>query len=205
MTDWSVIVNSVAGRRYAAVTFRLGRGIRCRRQNSATLATRGGKKPSMPDVTDEVPISHLQRRRIESRVLIPFIAACREKFGDAATKELVVATIRQLAVEDGARWAEAFGRDMHSLKNVAEKVWAGGGSLDIDMVAAGDDRLDFSVTRCRYAEFYKELGLADLGYLVHCNRDHAMIDGFNPDLKLTRTQTVMEGASHCDFRFTKKS
>jgi hypothetical protein len=29
-----------------------------------------------------------------------------------------------------------------------------------------------------------------------------MIAGFNPDLKLTRTQTVMEGASHCDFRFT---
>jgi L-2-amino-thiazoline-4-carboxylic acid hydrolase len=73
------------------------------------------------------------------------------------------------------------------------------------MVAAGDERLDFNVTRCRYAEFYKDLGLADLGYLVHCNRDHAMIDGFNPDLKLTRTQTVMEGASHCDFRFTKKS
>jgi len=65
----------------------------------------------MPDVTDEVPISHLQRRRIESRVLIPFIAACREKFGDAATKDLVVATIRRLAVEDGARWAEAFGRE----------------------------------------------------------------------------------------------
>jgi len=147
----------------------------------------------MVDVMDEVPISHLQRRRIESRVLIPFIAACREKFGDAATKDLVVATIRRLAVEDGARWAEAFGRDMGSLKNVAETVWA------------GDDRLDFNVTRCRYAEFYKELGLADLGYLVHCNRDHAMIDGFNPDLKLTRTQTVMEGASHCDFRFTKKT
>jgi hypothetical protein len=187
------------------VTFRLGRGIRCRRQNSATLATREGKKPSMPDVTDEVPISHLQRRRIESRVLIPFIAACREKFGDAATKDLVVATIRRLAIEDGARWAETYGGDLHALKSVAEKIWAGGGSLDIDMVAAGDDRLDFNVTRCRYAEFYKELGLADLGYLVHCNRDHAMIDGFNPDLKLTRTQTVMEGASHCDFRFTKKT
>jgi L-2-amino-thiazoline-4-carboxylic acid hydrolase len=87
----------------------------------------------------------------------------------------------------------------------SRRKWAGGGSLDIDMVAAGDERLDFNVTRCRYAEFYKELGLADLGYLVHCNRDHAMIDGFNPDLKLTRTQTVMEGASHCDFRFTKKT
>ena len=73
------------------------------------------------------------------------------------------------------------------------------------MIAAGDDRLDFNVRRCRYAEFYKELGLADLGYLMHCNRDHAMIEGLNPDLKLTRTQTVMEGASHCDFRFTKKT
>ena len=40
----------------------------------------------MAEVTDEVPISHLQRRKIESRVLIPFIAACREKFGDAATQ-----------------------------------------------------------------------------------------------------------------------
>jgi hypothetical protein len=58
---------------------------------------------SMPDVTDEVPISHLQRCRIESRVLIPFITACREKFGDAAAEELVVTTIRRLAIEDGAR------------------------------------------------------------------------------------------------------
>jgi hypothetical protein len=159
----------------------------------------------MADVTDEVPISHLQRRRIESGVLIPFIAACREKFGDAATRELVVATIRRLAAEDGARWGAAFGRDFGALKTVAEEVWAGGGSLDIEIVAAADDRLDFNVKRCRYAEFYKELGLPDLGYLIHCNRDHAMIDGFNPDLQLTRTQTVMEGATHCDFRFAKKT
>ncbi len=158
----------------------------------------------MPDAADDVPISHLQRRKIEGRVLIPFIEACREKFGDAATRELVVATIRRLAIEDGARWGETYGRGLAALKAVAEKVWAGGGSLDIDIVAVSDDRLDFNVTRCRYAEFYKELGLADLGHLVHCNRDHAMIEGFDPDLKLTRTQTVMEGATHCDFRFAKK-
>jgi hypothetical protein len=116
----------------------------------------------------------------------------------------VVAVIRQLAVADGARWSEAYGRDLASLKKVAEEIWAGGGSLDVEVVAANEDRLDFNVTRCRYAEFYQGLGLAELGYLIHCNRDHAMIDGFNPDLALTRTQTVMEGASHCDFRFSKK-
>jgi len=77
-------------------------------------------------------------------------------------------------------------------------------ALDSEVKEQSQDAFDIDVRRCRYAEFYKELGLADLGYLVHCNRDHAMIDGFNPDLKLTRTQTVMGGASHCDFRFTKK-
>jgi len=159
----------------------------------------------MPDTTDEVPISHLQRRKIENRILIPFIEACREKFGDAATRELVVDLIRRLGAEDGARWGATYGSDLSALKTVAEQVWAGGGSLDIEMLEGGGEHLDFNVRHCRYAEFYKELGLTDIGYLVHCNRDHAMVGGFNPDLKLTRTQTIMEGASHCDFRFAKKT
>jgi hypothetical protein len=153
----------------------------------------------------EVPISHLQRRKIEGRVLIPFIEACREKFGEGPTRELVVATIRRLAAQDGARWADTYGADIASLRQVADKVWAGGGSLEIEVVGQDADHLDFNVTRCRYAEFFKELGLADLGYLVHCNRDHAMIDGFNPELELARTQTIMQGATHCDFRFRAKT
>jgi L-2-amino-thiazoline-4-carboxylic acid hydrolase len=153
----------------------------------------------------EVPISHLQRRKIEGRVLIPLIQACREKFGEAAARELVAETIRRLAVNDGATWAAAEGSDLSSLRKVAVDVWAGGGSLDIHVVNQTDDRLDFNVTRCRYAEFYREMGLSDIGFLVHCNRDHAMIAGFNPEIELVRTQTRMEGASHCDFRFTRKA
>src|SRR5258708_1622114 len=169
------------------MTFRSGRGIPGGPRNSATLARQRLEGDQiMPDGTDEVPISHLQRRKIESRVLIPFIAACREKFGNAATRDLVVDLIRRLGMADGARWGDTYGHDMGAIKDVAEKVWAGGGSLDIEMIAAGDDRLDFNVRRCRYAEFYKQLGLTDLGYLMHCNRDHAMIEGFTPDLKLTR-------------------
>jgi len=152
----------------------------------------------------EVPISHLQRRKIEGRVLIPFIEAARQKFGEAATRDLVAGVIRKLAAEDGARWAGTYGNDMGSLNDVAEKVWAGGGSLEIEVLDKGEDHFDFNVTRCRYAEFFKELGLADMGYLVHCNRDHAMIAGFNPGLELARSQTIMQGASHCDFRFRKK-
>ena len=63
------------------------------------------------------------------------------------------------------------------------------------------EKLSFNVTRCRYAEMYRALGLADLGGSLSCQRDFALAQGFNPAIQLDRTQTIMEGASHCDFRF----
>ena len=41
----------------------------------------------------------------------------------------------------------------------------------------------------------------NLGYCLSCCRDEAFIAGFNPSITLTRTQTIMEGAPVCDFRF----
>jgi hypothetical protein len=156
----------------------------------------------MTDNADEIPVSHLQRRRIESRVLLPFIEACQQKFGAEATQDLVDTMIGRLAVEDGGRWGEIYGPGLAALQQVAEQIWAGSGALELDVREASADHLAFNVTRCRYAEFYQALGRTDLGYRIHCRRDYAMIDGFDPTLSLERTQTIMEGAAHCDFRFS---
>ena len=156
-------------------------------------------------MTDEIAIGHLQKRKIEARVLIPFITTCREKFGEGPTREAIAATIRALAAEEGATWAGSFGSDLAGLRELAETVWAGGGGLDLEVLDQTDDRLAFNVTRCRYAEFYKELGLAGLGSQIHCSRDHAMVAGFSDDLELTRSQTIMQGGSCCDFRFRRKT
>jgi hypothetical protein len=48
---------------------------------------------------------------------------------------------------------------------------------------------------------YRELGIARLGPILSCARDFALIEGFNPQICLTRTQTLMEGAPCCDFRY----
>jgi predicted ArsR family transcriptional regulator len=152
----------------------------------------------------DVAISHLQRRKIEGRVLIPFIETLREKLGEDAAREMVDLTIQRLARDEGARWAEIYGHGTASLRRLAEELWAGGGGMDIQVVSQSDDHLDFNVTGCRYAEFYQEMGLADIGARVHCHRDHAMVAGFNDGLELARSQTLMEGAACCDFRFRKK-
>ena len=64
-----------------------------------------------------------------------------------------------------------------------------------------DTAYDFDVTRCRYAEMYRALGIPELGAVLSCGRDFALGAGFNPDLKLTRSQTIMDGAPRCDFRY----
>ena len=48
---------------------------------------------------------------------------------------------------------------------------------------------------------YRELGYGDLGEVFSCTRDFEFSKGFNPDVKLTRTQTIMKGAPYCDFRY----
>src|ERR1700759_4388018 len=109
---------------------------------------------AMPD-HHELPISHLQRRKIEGRALIPLIQTLRDWLGEDAARELVDTTIRRLAAEDGAKWAEAYGQDTSALKQLAEELWAGGGGLDIEVLGKSDRHVDFNVTRCRYAEFYQ--------------------------------------------------
>jgi hypothetical protein len=153
----------------------------------------------MPEPT----ITHLERRKIEGGVLIPMVQAFQRAIGTERANEIARDVIIELARKDGERWAQQFGGDLEAMEKVSG-VWAGGGSLNIEPIGKSAENLDFNVTRCRYAEFYKELGLPELGYLFHCNRDFAMVKGFGPSLTLKRTQTIMQGASHCDFRFARK-
>jgi hypothetical protein len=79
--------------------------------------------------------------------------------------------------------------------------FAAGGALDYEVLRKTPDGFDFNVTGCRYAEFYKEIGAPELGFLLVCSADFPMAEGLGPDVQLTRTQTIMQGASHCDFRY----
>jgi hypothetical protein len=147
-------------------------------------------------------ITHLERRRIEAGVLIPMVQAFQHAFGKEQANEVVREVIRALARDDGSRWAGQFGADLEGLRKVAE-LWSAGGALETQPLPAPDGRLEFNVTRCRYAELFQALGLPELGALFHCSRDFAMAEGFGGDIRLRRTQTLMQGASHCDFRFSK--
>mgnify|MGYP003341720562 CR=1 FL=1 len=147
---------------------------------------------------DDIPV--LLRREIEARIAGPLIEAFSEKFGREETIRVASQVILELAEETGAALAQKCGGN--TLKDLAEGTgqWSAGGALERDILESTENRYDFNIVRCKYAEMYKSLGLEELGFLFSCGRDGKMYGGFNSEIQFTRTQTIMQGASHCDFR-----
>ncbi len=157
----------------------------------------------MPDPPTAADLPLLERRRLEAAVLVPLIRAFQAEFGVGRTNELVARTIRNIARSQGD--AERERRELRSLGDVADRLGRtvfAEGSLTVDIVENAPGRFAFDVTRCQFMEMYEEMDARDLGYLLSCNRDFAFFEGLAPQLDFQRTQTRMEGAPYCDFRYT---
>lgn len=149
--------------------------------------------------SQELPL--LRRREIEARIVGPLVRAFAAEFGQPRVVEILRGVIRELARQSGAELAQSLGENSLTAFAATLDRWCQDGALEIEMLEQTPDRLSFNVTRCRYAEMYQALGLSELGSSLSCQRDFALIEGFNPAIRLTRTQTIMEQAACCDFRF----
>jgi len=147
----------------------------------------------------------LQQREIEARIVGPIVRAFADEVGWERAVVVLRQVITQLAKESGAELARSLGEQTLEAFAGSLHRWSENGALEIEMLEQSPDRLSFNVVRCRYAEMYRALGLADLGSSLSCQRDFALVEGFNPGIKLERTQTLMQGASFCDFRFRREA
>lgn len=163
------------------------------------------KRPLLSE--NEPPPDHLNaigvlaRREIEARIIGPLLEALGAEFGPERVLEIVRQVIVGIAREQGAQLAGSMGGN--SLSHFADSMdaWKKGDAMDIEVLEQTDKKFLFNVKRCGYADLYQDLGMPELGSILSCSRDHALIEGFNPDVKLTRTQTILQGAPICDFRY----
>jgi L-2-amino-thiazoline-4-carboxylic acid hydrolase len=144
----------------------------------------------------------LARRRIEAAIIAPIYREMREAIGEIQARDILRRAIRRAAIDAGAEMASRAegGADLESFKAILP-LWTKDDALTIEIIDDKPGVLDFNVKRCRYAETYRAMGLGDIGDILSCNRDGAFCEGYDPRIKLTRTQTIMSGASHCDFRY----
>ena len=148
-------------------------------------------------------LSMLEKRTIEAEILKEVYETLKASHGEAVAKKTIEESVRRSAIEQARQFAAATpgGTSLKAFQDVMP-LWTKGGALEIEVKEQGDSSFTFNVVRCRYAETYKAMGLGEIGHLLSCNRDGAFCEGYDPRLKLERTQTIMQGASHCNFKYT---
>ena len=148
--------------------------------------------------------SVIEQAKIQAQVLVPLVKALRAELGEARANALVRRTLGDLYRRFGEEfWKAKNEANLGKAVSSAIKTYARDDALAYDVVEQSHDAFAFNVTRCAYAEFYQALGEPELGFLLVCTADFATAEGFGPDVELTRTQTIMQGASHCDFRYRR--
>jgi hypothetical protein len=151
----------------------------------------------------DIPL--IERIKIQAQALVPLVQALQAELGEERANAIVRGALGDQYRKLGETWwrAQQGANPGEKLASSFEK-FAAGGALDYEVVEQRPDAFDVNVTGCRYARFYQQLGAPELGFLLVCSADSAMTDGFGSGIELTRTQTIMQGASHCDFRYSLK-
>jgi hypothetical protein len=151
----------------------------------------------------DIPL--IEQVKIQAQVLVPLVKALQADMGEQKANAIVRKTLGALYREYGERWWRKQGA-----RNLGEKMasafdgFAADGALDYEVLKQAPDAFEVNVTECRYAKFYNEIGAPELGFLLTCSADFHLAEGYGADVQLTRTQTIMQGASHCDFRYALK-
>jgi hypothetical protein len=158
---------------------------------------------SPPDYMNAVGL--LNRREIEARLLAPLLKALETECDRQRLWEITLGVIREAARQQGAQLAASVGKnDLQHFATIQE-IWKKDNAILIEVMELSSKRFAFNVYRCRYAEMYQHLGIPELGTMLSCERDFALIEGYNPNICLTRTKTIMEGEDICDFCFEQQT
>jgi hypothetical protein len=152
-------------------------------------------------MNDVLPI--LTQRRIEAAFAKGVYDEMKAELGETTAKRILAGAVIKLAKQTAAEMARQAPGGEPSLDafRAIQPRWTAEDALRIDVVKSTESEFAFNVMRCRYAEMYRSMGLAELGAVLSCNRDGAFCEGYDKRLKLQRTQTLMGGATHCDFRY----
>ena len=137
----------------------------------------------------DIPV--FEQVRIQAQVLVPLVKTLRAELGEERAHTIVRKALADLYRKFGEQWWRGQGgRDLGATIAAAFDRFAAGDALDYEVLSKTPDGCDINVTGCRYAQFYKEIGAPELGFLLVCSTDFPMAEGFGPDVQLTRTQTM---------------
>ena len=139
--------------------------------------------------------------------LMPILRHVAKQLGEDHFGEV----LGKAAVECGTKNGEASARGLPcndfaafttaGLSGVREPSRFWKHALTFEMIEDKGHVFEVKFTECLWAKTLRQLGAADIGYLLLCHTDYGFCKGFNPKITLTRTKTLMQGDDCCNFRW----
>lgn len=160
-------------------------------------------KPCSAEEVEQLKTKLHDRQFADAAGAAWYVKKLQEKFGPG-----VLEVVKQTTIENARRQTEKSPVPKEKRNLAAVKAWYAefGGDVTYTWVEDGPERLKAKVTKCRWAEEMKKAGVdGEVGFSVVCCYDYGYVAAFNPDMKFTRTKTLMQGHDCCDHTYELKA
>ncbi len=152
----------------------------------------------------DTPTPYMQWVKSQTDMLVPLLRHLRTELGEENANALVYPALRdymkkwvsEFSSKESGSPIDNFFKTSESLEETYE------GDVDYDILKHDDKNFDLNVTRCRFAQLFRQLGEPELGVILVCEVDNHIADLSAPSVKLSRPDTMMKGGTHCPFRYT---
>ena len=74
-------------------------------------------------------------------------------------------------------------------------------SLAMEIVEDTEKAFELKITECLWASTFLNADAGDIGHASVCIGDYTWASGFNPEIKLVRDKTLMQGHDMCNHRY----
>jgi hypothetical protein len=157
----------------------------------------------LDDYLVDPKVSLLDKTRMQAQVLVPVLRALRTELGKERADAVVKKALRDWSKQLFAAMADGIEGSPRRKWAAIQKIFGevSGREVEFEIGRHDEEALDIDVTRCRFAEFFRALGEPELGALLICATDFDIAAVGDGAVSLDRTQTIMQGAPSCTFRY----
>jgi hypothetical protein len=137
-----------------------------------------------------IPFLKVMSMEIGEDQLLPML----EKYATTRGEEVGPLLVKQFKGNDFSTWKKIFQPDNPSYK----------ATLTMSITEDSDTVHELKVTECLWADVFLKADAGNLGNAVVCHGDYSMATSFNPNLRMVRDKTLMQGHAYCNHRYLWK-
>jgi hypothetical protein len=154
------------------------------------------------DVKSTVELSSRQRTTLENRSFIAFIKVLQQEIDSKELLRLLNLYSADLGRRVGARQAKRTPDTSFQTFVSTFRPPRYASSLTHEIVEDKEKVFELRVTECLWASVFRDAGLGgEIGHASVCNMDYYWPTAFNPNFKMERNKTLMQGHDCCNHRY----